>query len=386
MTSALSTNTLRADHVGSLLRPDTVLDAHRAAARGELNAEQVRAIEDVAILEVLALQRDAGLGVLTDGEFRRSGWAGEFPASVEGYVVGEPPIAFDWRLPDELGGAEGADMRPAISFAVPQQAKVIGAPVRQLRRLAEVECAFMNKHAPGEFKVTLPAPSYNVARGWKPGVTEAIYPTRQALMDVISGILGAEVNALAAEGVRYIQLDNPHFPDYIPAHRRDQWFAIGIDPDVALTQDITGDNACLAGLDRSTVVVAAHICRGNGRSAWHTEGGYEPIAEQVFGTLDVDRWLLEYDTDRSGGFEPLRFVPKGKTVVLGLITTKVGALEQADEVVARIEEASKYIPIEQLALSPQCGFASVDQGNLLTWDDQRRKLDLVVEVSRRVWS
>jgi 5-methyltetrahydropteroyltriglutamate--homocysteine methyltransferase len=193
------------------------------------------------------------------------------------------------------------------------------------------------------------------------------------------------VQALAAEGVPYIQLDNPHYPDYIGAEREAQWRAIGIDPAAALQEDIAGDNACLARGDRSRVTVATHVCRGNARSAWHSQGGYEAIAEQVFGGLDVDRSLLEYGSERAGGFEPLRFVPKGKTVVLGLITTKQGALEARDELLRRIDEAAQYVSVENLALSPQCGFASIEAGNLLSWDDQRRKLELVVETARRVW-
>ena len=152
-----------------------------------------------------------------------------------------------------------------------------------------------------------------------------------------------------------------------------------------MDEDVRADNLATRGLDRSRVTLANHICRGNGRSAWHTEGGYEPIAEKVFGGLDVDRFLLEYDSDRAGGFEPLRFVPKGKQVVLGLITTKVGQLEKQDDLLRRIDEASKYVPIENLALSPQCGFASVEQGNLLSWDEQRRKLELVADTARKVW-
>src|SRR5205085_1402507 len=150
-------------------------------------------------------------------------------------------------------------------------------------------------------------------------------------------------------------------------------------------QDVRADNLATSGLDRSRVTLATHICRGNAGSAWHTEGGYEPIAEKVFGGLDVDRFLLEYDSDRAGGFEPLRFVPRGKQVVLGLITTKVGTLESQDDLLRRIDEASRFVPLENLALSPQCGFASVEAGNLLSWDDQRRKLELVVETARRVW-
>ena len=183
-----------------------------------------------------------------------------------------------------------------------------------------------------------------------------------------------------------LQLDNPHYPDYISEDRRDQWRGLGVDPDQALQDDIAADNASLAGLDRSKITVGMHLCRGNGpMGRWHTAGGYERIAEQVFGGIDVDRFLLEYDSERAGGFEPLRFMPQGKTVVLGLITTKSGALESQDLLLRRIEEASKYVPMENLALSPQCGFSSTIAGNPLTWDEQRRKLELVVATARKVW-
>src|SRR4051794_11435957 len=379
------TTTYRADHVGSLLRPPDVLEAHAAHAEGKISAEQLREIEDRAILTVLDLQRQVGLDVLSDGEYRRSSWAGGFPEAVDGYVSSEPPIPFTWRMPDGLDAEADVAVR-AVIRAVPQQAgRVIGEKLRQRRPLTGHEAPFLEQHAGGPFKITMPAPSYVVARGFKPGVTTNAYPTRKELMDDVSQIYAAEVQRLAGEGVPYIQLDNPHYPDYIEEGRRAQWRAIGIDPAVAIQEDIAGDNACIAGVDRATVTVATHICRGNGRSAWHTQGGYEPIAEAVFGGLDVDTFLLEYDTDRAGGFEPLRFIPKGKNVVLGLITTKVGELESQDDLIRRIEEASKYVPIENLSLSPQCGFASVDQGNLISWDDQKRKLALVVETARKVW-
>jgi 5-methyltetrahydropteroyltriglutamate--homocysteine methyltransferase len=374
----------RADHVGSLLRPQAVLDAHAAFARKEISAEQLHAVEDAAIVDALAMQREVGLDVLSDGEFRRSDWAGDFAASVDGYVESTPPIAFDWRMPDAEESLPGA-VRQAIAVMPQQGGRVIGARVHQRQRLTEHEARFLGAHAGAPFKITLPAASYIVARGWKPGVTEAAYPTRGALVDDIVRIVGAEVRALAAEGVPYIQIDNPHYADYLEEHRRDEWRSIGVDPDAALGEDVAGDNACLEGVDRPAVTLAMHICRGNARSAWHTRGGYEPIAEQVFNGVGVDRFLLEYDTDRSGGFEPLRFMPKGKQVMLGLVTTKVGALESQDDLLRRVDEASHYVPIEDLALGPQCGFASLSGGNLLSSDDQRRKLELVVDTARKVW-
>jgi 5-methyltetrahydropteroyltriglutamate--homocysteine methyltransferase len=376
----------RADQVGSLLRPPEVLEARDAFRQGTVSADQLRQVEDNGILSALELQRQVGIDVLTDGEYRRSGWASDFADSVDGYVSSEPPIPFEWRMPDG-GERASAEVLQAIS-RMPQAAqagRVIGEPLRLRHRLTANEATFLKAHADGPFKVTLPAASYIVARGFKPGVTEAAYTTRADLAQDVVKIIGGEVQALAAQGVAYIQLDNPHYPDYIEPSRLDQWRAIGIDPEVALREDVSADNATVQGIDRARVTVAMHVCRGNGRSAWHTQGGYERIAEQVFGGIDVDRWLLEYDTDRAGRLEPLRFIPKGKKVVLGLITTKVGALESRDDVMRRIDDAAKYVPLEDLSLSPQCGFASVDQGNLLSWDDQRRKLELVVQTARRVW-
>jgi 5-methyltetrahydropteroyltriglutamate--homocysteine methyltransferase len=375
----------RADHVGSLLRPPEVLEAHAAFGARGISREQLKEVEDRAILAALELQRQVGLDVLSDGEYRRGNWAGDFISSVDGYVRAEVPIHFDWRLPEQIGRQSEGTVREALA-AMPQQAgMVVGARLAQKQRLTGHEVPFLKERAAGPFKVTLPAASYIVGRGWKPGVTEHAYPTRWDLMQDVVSILRAEVEALQAEGVPYIQIDNPHWPDYIPADRREAWKAIGVDPDHALDEDVRGDNMVVAGLDRSRVTLATHICRGNGRSAWHTVGGYEPIAEKVFGGLEADRFLLEYDSDRSGGFEPLRFMPAGRHVVLGLVTTKVGDLESADDLRRRIDEAAKYVPLDNLSLSPQCGFASVEAGNLLTWDDQQRKLELVVETARKVW-
>jgi 5-methyltetrahydropteroyltriglutamate--homocysteine methyltransferase len=387
----------RADHVGSLLRPPEVLVAHAARARGDATDAEVAEIEDRAVLDALALQREVGLEVFTDGEFRRSGWASGFPAAVSGYVDGEPPLTLRWQLgaqPDastavDRSGATRAMVDPLGSARPPGSSapsyRVIGDRVAARRRIAAHEAVFLQAHAPGRFKVTMPAPSYNVARGWKPGVTDRVYADRAALTADVADIVAAELAALTDAGVTYLQLDNPHLPDYLTEDKRAQWRAIGVDPDRALEEDLAGDNRAIAAVDRSRALVACHICRGNAASAWHATGGYDAIAEKVFGTLDVDRWLLEYDSDRAGGFEPLRFMPRGRTVVLGLVTTKSGELEPADAIVRRIEDASRHISLDQLAVSPQCGFASVESGNLLSGDDQRRKLELVVEVAQRVW-
>jgi 5-methyltetrahydropteroyltriglutamate--homocysteine methyltransferase len=364
----------RADQVGSLLRPPELLAARSARETGGLSPEALRGIEDKAILAALELQRQVGLEIYSDGEYRRGGWASDFTDSVQGYVPGPPPVTMHWRGTDEPPNA------PAT-----RGGRVIGERLHQKQRLTADEAGFLKQHAPGPYKVTLPAASYMVARGYKPGITDRVYPRRTDLLRDVVKIIRGEIQALIAEGVSYIQLDNPHYPDYVDADKREQWRASGIDPAAALAEDVAADNECLDGLNRDGVILAMHLCRGNGRSAWHTSGGYDFIAEQVLGGIGVDRWLLEYDTDRAGGFEPLRFVPRGQQVVLGLVTTKQGVLEPQDEVLRRIDEAAGYVAAEDLALSPQCGFASVAEGNLLSWDDQRRKLELVVETARRAW-
>jgi methionine synthase II (cobalamin-independent) len=368
----------RAEQVGSLLRPQVVLDAHTAQREGEMSAEQVREIEDQAIVEAIALQKQIGIEVISDGEFRRPGWAADFSASVDGYVPGAPALRLTWSNQEAVAASPNAN---------PAGGQVIGGKLAQKRRLTGNQAPFLKNHAGGTpFKVTMPAASYVTTRGYKPGTSDTAYPTRKDALADITKIISAEVKALFDEGVPYIQLDNPHYPDYIDQSRVDQMKAYGWDVKQMIRDDIEADNACLKGFDRSNVTLAMHFCRGNGgRGGWHTSGGYDAIAEEVFGSLDVDTYLLEYDSDRAGGFEPLKYMPKGKTVVLGLVTTKSGELESADDIIRRIEEAAKFVDINDLALSPQCGFASVALGNPVTPEEQRRKLELVVEVARKVW-
>ncbi|HUZ77850.1 MAG TPA: cobalamin-independent methionine synthase II family protein [Chloroflexota bacterium] len=376
----------RADHVGSLLRPPELLRVQADFAAQRISAADKRAAEDEAITTALNMQRQAGLEIFSDGEYRRGNWAGDFIAAVDGYVQGNMPVTFNWQLPEQLNSQTSEQQVANAMHAMPQQSGlVIGQKLRQKSRLTQEETAFLSQHAPGAWKITMPAASYVLARGWVPGTSDKAYESRRALGMDIAQIIRAEVAAVAGEGALYIQIDNPHYPDYLPDDRREQYRAMGLDPDQALEEDIAVDNASVQGLDRDKHILATHLCRGNGRSAWHTSGGYDRIAERLFGTLDVDRFLLEYDSDRSGGFEPLRYIPRGKSVVLGLVTTKSGQLESADLLRRRIDEAAKYVPLEQLMLSPQCGFASVSEGNLLTWDEQRRKLELVAETARKVW-
>lgn len=371
----------RADQVGSFLRPQEVLDAHVAHRDGKLPLEELRAIEDKAILECLAMQRSAGLEIFTDGEFRRSGWSSDFADSVHGYVPGRPAVVLNFQ-----GGAQApSDGRPPAG-PTPQGGRVIGEKLVPHRRITGHETPFLKQHAPGAFKVTMPAASYIVARAYNPQVADPVYGNRVGLLKAVAEIINAEIKTLIAEGCAYIQLDNPHYSDYIVDDRREQWRAIGIDPDQAMREDVEADNACLANVQRDGVTFGMHFCRGNGgRGGWHTEGGYDRIAETVFGGLDYDNLLLEYDSDRAGTFEPLRYVPNDKVVVLGLVTTKSGELEPQELIERRIDEASKYVDLDNLTLSPQCGFASVMQGNPLSFDEQRQKVELVVKTASKVW-
>jgi methionine synthase II (cobalamin-independent) len=389
----------RADQVGSFLRPQRVKDAHTAFTQGQLSLDALRAIEDPAILEVLELQKQIGVDVFSDGEFRRGGWSGDFADAVDGFVEGAPAVTVfntaRGNNPSERGALSRglSPMETTAGRVAPIPRRVIGQRLQQKHRLTEHEASFLKQHAGGRpCKMTMPAASYVLARGYRPDITDQVYGNRAAALHDVASIIRSEIQALAADGMAYIQLDNPHYPDYVVDERNAQWRSVGVDPARALVEDIEADNYALSGLSgRDGVVLAMHLCRGNGGrgpdqpAGWHTAGGYDAIAEQVFGGLNVDRFLLEYDSDRAGGFEPLRFIPAGKIVVLGLVTTKSGELESPELLMRRIGEAARYVPLEQLALSPQCGFASTMAGNPLTADEQRRKLELVVSTARRVW-
>lgn len=359
----------RAEQVGSLLRPAELLEARAAFSAGRLNQEQRREAEDRAILEALARQSAIGIDRATDGEFRRGSWLTDMAEAVEGFV--RDRVVLDWKGP---GGG------PEVSTA-----NAVGAKLRRTRQLTAHEVPFLLQFSKRPFKVTLPAPSNFVVCSYRPGLTEKFYPTRAALLDDVTAILRDEVRWLVAQGLTYIQFDAPYYTHYLDPQHREQMQAEGRDPDVELAEGIAGDNAALQDVPRDRVTVAVHICRGNSRSRWFTEGGYDVIAERLFGSLDVDRFLLEFDDERSGGFEPLRFVPAGKSVVLGLVTTKDATLESQDSLMRRIDQAARYVPLDRLALSPQCGFASIAAGNLLSIDEQWRKLELVANTARKVW-
>ena len=363
----------RADHVGSFLRPQELLDARNDPST---RSERLKEIEDRHILRVLARQKELGFQIFTDGELRRRGFMSDFHESVEGLErVGS--VDRTWK---DRSGRSSTDPAGGILLGI-----VIDR-IRQKRRLTKHEVEFLRQHSPGDIKMTLPTANQFPAIAYKKGVSERAYRTYSEFLWDIVPIIRSEIQALVSDGVKYIQIDAPRYSYYIdPKWRSYVKNEMGLDPDQALDEAIRADNACLDGAERDGVILAIHLCRGNNRSQWYAEGGYDAIAEKLFGQLRVDAFLLEYESARAGTFEPLRFVPRGKTVVLGLVSSKLAEMESADHLAKRIDEASKYVPLENLALSPQCGFASTMEGNLLTEEQQWQKLKLVVDTAVKVW-
>jgi len=359
----------RADHVGSFLRPQELLEARRTSA----NAESLRALEDQHILRVLARQKELGFEIFTDGELRRRNFMSDFTDAVEGFDLGDA-VSRAWKA--------DKDKDTSVSSVT----GIVTAKLRQVRRLTGHELSFLKQHSPGAIKMTLPSATQFPAISFKRGVTDKVYKDHSALLWDIVEIMKTELAWLSQEGVKYIQIDAPRYSYYMDEKWR-EWIRteLKVEPQVLLEESIRADNACFEAARRPGVTLAMHLCRGNNRSHWYAEGGYDAIAEKLFTTMKVDVFLLEYDDARSGSFEPLRLVPRDKTVVLGLICSKTPQLESSDQLVRRIEEASRYFPIENLALSPQCGFASTMEGNLLSEEEQWAKLKLVVDTARRVW-
>ncbi len=374
----------RADHVGSLLRPPELIAARDDFAENRLSEDQLHAAEDAAVLTALAMQRETGIGIYSGGEYRRSGWSNVVRDAVEGLVPteGSPISGFlgDWQ------GPHASMANSSMTTLTRGGAMVAGEKLRQVRRLVGTDAEFLKAHAPGPWKMTMPGPLSAAGQLWRAGISDGVYPRRLDLARDLVPMLRNEIAALKADGCAYVQIDSLHYVERVADTTiRAKMIASGEDPDQYLDELIEIDNEVLAGMRSADVTIGMHMCRGNNRSAWHAEGSYEPIAEKAFGSLQVDRFLLEYDTDRAGGFEPLRFVPRSKIVVLGIVSSKEPALESVDDLRRRIDEAARYLPLENLALTPQCGFASTYLGNLLTWDEQQRKLELVVETARRVW-
>lgn len=359
----------RADHVGSFLRPPDLLEARNHAAA---DPERLRNLEDRHIQRVLAKQKDIGFELCTDGELRRRNFMSDFTDAVEGFDLGDA-LARNWK-----GESNAAPVSSVTG--------IVETKLRQTRPLSGQELPFLKANSTVAIKMTIPSATQFPAISFKPGVTDKIYKDRSALLWEIVEIMKSDIAQLSTAGVNYIQIDAPRYSYYMDPKWR-EWIRTELrtDPDAAMAEAIEADNACFQAARRPGVTLAIHLCRGNNRSHWYAEGGYDAIAEKMFGTLDVDRFLLEYDDERSGNFAPLRFIPKGKTVVLGLISSKLPRMEDTFALEQRIKEASKYVPLENLALSPQCGFASTAEGNLITEDTQWAKLRLVVDTARRVW-
>ncbi len=358
----------RADHVGSFLRPADLLEARSSAS-----PEKLRQLEDQHILRVLARQKELGFEIATDGELRRRNFMSDFTDAVDGFDM-SGAVGRTWKAGQEVGAP------------VSHVAGVVTSKLRQVRPLTGHELPFLKAHSPLPIKMTLPSATQFPAISFQRGVTDKVYKDHSALLWDIVEIMKADLRKLSTDGVKYIQIDAPRYSYYMDAKWR-AWIKteLNVDPDAALEEAVHADNACFAAAQHDGVTLAIHLCRGNNRSHWYAEGGYDAIAEKLFGTLQADRFLLEYDDERSGTFEPLRFVPKGKVVVLGLISSKLPRMEDVGVLAKRIEEASKYVPLENLALSPQCGFASTAEGNLLTEDQQWAKMKLVVDAVKRVW-
>jgi methionine synthase II (cobalamin-independent) len=361
----------RADQVGSLLRPQNLKEAREKKEQGKITADELRAIEDRAIRDVVRLQEEAGLQAITDGEFRRAFWHIDFLTGFDGIEMTHSDYAVSFK------GEGGATAHTSSMLAV-------NGKVRRSRPIMVDHFAFLKTATTRTPKFCIPSPTYMHMRGGRKVVDPKVYPDVAAFWSDIIECYRAEIRDLAAAGCTYLQLDDVSFALLCDDAIQEQVKRDGENP-IALANlyaDVV--NAITAGRDRS-LAVTMHTCRGNAMSMWMAEGGYDPVAEIMLGKIDIDGFFLEYDSARAGGFEPLRFVPKTKKVVLGLVSTKTPEIETKDALKRRIDAAAKFVPLENLCLSPQCGFASSHHGNRVTEDIERRKLALVVEVAREVW-
>jgi 5-methyltetrahydropteroyltriglutamate--homocysteine methyltransferase len=361
----------RADHVGSLLRPQKLLDARERRKSGQMTAQQLAAVEDEAIREAVKLQEDVGLEAITDGEFRRTFWHLDFLEQFANVTVIPP------RIKARFHTREGD-----IEFA-PPGIRVDGKLGRPHPIFVE-HFKFVKGATRKTAKQTIPSPSNMHFRGGRGAIDQKAYPDMEEFYADLARVYSEEVRELGAAGCRYLQIDEVNFAYLCDPKLREQVRTIGEDPAKLPHTYAKLLNDSIATRPKD-MVVSMHLCRGNFQSAWVAEGGYDPVAETLFNEVGVDAYFLEYDDPRSGDFRPLRYLPKGKTVVLGLVTSKVGAMETKDELKRRIDEAARFAPLDQLALSPQCGFSSTVEGNKITLDDEMKKLRLVVETAREVW-
>lgn len=360
--------TFRSDVVGSLLRPAFLLEAQDDLKHGKITAAQLTEIEDRAIREAVKMQEEIGLDVLTDGEMRRPVFCHNFVKSVEG---------FEWDIPGNT--VIWFDMK-GKKIVDPVTVGVV-APLKKKHDLSVDEFAFLRAITDRPKKITIPSPTM-MSYFFMPGLSDKVFPNPNDFLDAVTAILKESVIELERQGVTYIQVDAPEFGMLLDPLQQ-QWFAAkGFDPADLVRRGVERINEVLSGFTGTT---ALHVCRGNDKNRFMAKGGYELFARDIFSKTKVDRLLLEFDSDRAGDFSPLRFVSKNKVVVLGLVTTKSPQLESQESLIKRIHEASQFIPLDRLALSTQCGFASVAKGNNLTTTDQRQKLELIVAVAKQVW-
>jgi 5-methyltetrahydropteroyltriglutamate--homocysteine methyltransferase len=374
---------IRTDVVGSLLRPARLKEARAKFDDGAIGAAELRAIEDDAVREAVRLQEEVGLDVVTDGEMRRLNFQDSFGGSVEGYDAGSSTLKAHERRVEGAAPGRRWDMRDlhdvgtAVSHRRPARARL-----KLANNLPLDEYRFVARAANKPAKVSLIGPD-RISQRFAYESSTAVYRDMDEFLSDVVAIERQIVSSLVDAGCRYVHIDAPGFTAYVDPPSLQQMRARGEDPEQNFARSLKAEAAVVA--DYPGVTFGIHLCRGNQRSMWHREGAYDAIAERLFNALPHQRFLLEYDTARAGSFEPLRFVPKGRVVVLGLVSTKGAELESLDTLQRRIDEASKFLPLDQLALSPQCGFASDVVGNLLGPEDQRRKLARVVEAARAVW-
>jgi 5-methyltetrahydropteroyltriglutamate--homocysteine methyltransferase len=372
--SNMSVPPFRADHVGSLLRPEPLLAARAEHQKGGITAETLRRVEDDCIRRAAGMQAELGLKGVTDGEFRRASWHMDFLYRIGG--VAKTDRVLNIQFKNEAGTLEFTPAAHRVAGKLSLDKTIFGEDFAYLKSVAP----------PGTTpKLTIPSPSMLHYRGGRAAIDQDAYPDMEAFWHDLAEVYATEIAGLAALGCTYLQLDDTSLAYLNDPAQRAYVDSIGGDGG---TQHLTNIRLINQALARKPpgMIVCTHMCRGNFRSSWMAEGGYDHVAEALFGELNVDGFFLEYDDARSGGFAPLRFMPRGpKRVVLGLVTTKRAPLESKDELKRRIDEAAKYVPLEQLCLSPQCGFSSTVEGNALSIEEEKAKLRLVVEVAREVW-
>jgi 5-methyltetrahydropteroyltriglutamate--homocysteine methyltransferase len=362
----------RADHVGSLLRPPELLQAREEFAESRISADELRGIEDNAIEDAVRMQEEVGLRSATDGEFRRASWHMDFIYQLDGIDQADEQVKVEFH--NEQGDLEFTAAALSVHDRVGLTKTIFGEAFETLKSLTRNAVP----------KLTIPSPSMVHYRGGRAAISEDVYPDVEEFWRDLTAAYREEVRRLGELGCTYLQFDDTSLAYLNDPKQREYVAGIGGDPDRQHVHYIHHINEALAGRPEE-MSVTTHMCRGNFRSSWVAEGGYEFVAEALFSELEVDGFFMEYDDARSGGFEPLRFVPKGKMIVLGLVTTKRGELEEKDELKRRIEEASRFVPLDQLCLSPQCGFSSTVEGNALTQEQQVAKLRLIVETAEEIW-